>query len=134
VISRGVKISAAASAIHRATTVACLNPDARGTGTDTGRNTHSRSADAYAGRNTYSRGADTRGRNRDWPCHTAFRYACGLAINHRRARRRRSNTAFRYAHGLAINHRACRWCCKCQAQRYDCNQTNHHNLQIDIAR
>jgi len=123
--------SAAASAIHRAATVACLNPDARGANAHTGRNTHSGSADtnagsadanagcntypgsanADAGRDAYPGGADTGGRNCAWACDTAFRYAHGLAINNR-ARRRRGN---------------------CEAQRYECNQTSHHILQIDPA-
>jgi hypothetical protein len=121
--------SASASAIHRATAVARLDSDARRANThsgsadagcntypgsanaDAGCNTYPGSADTDPGRNAYPGGADTGGRNRARACDAAFRYTHGLAINNG-ARRRRGN---------------------CEAQRYECNQTSHHILQIDTA-
>jgi hypothetical protein len=105
-------LSAAAGAIHRATTIAGFNPRPRGANTDARRNAYPRStdtrsadtgrdawpgstnarrdtwpgsADADTGPDTYTGGANTGGRSRSlgWACNTTFRHAGAGAIDSR---------------------------------------------------
>ena len=90
-------LSAAASAIYRATTIACFNPRSRGANTNARRHaypgsadTDARSTDTNTGPDTYTGGANTGGRSRSrgWSHNTTFRYAGAGAIDSRARWRR----------------------------------------------